>query len=280
MGFLRVVELFPPLFPSSERGSERVGVGETLDRFFAEARSVRGLADVMLVADVKSPKFVEFSTLEAAALLKERLQVDAAPVIVTRDLSRRKFLSTVLTGLSLGLGHMMLAWGDDYPAESRSSNVRDYASLAESIREAALLKRRLRAHARFLAPVNVDTLTTPRGAALAKERLRAGAEYLLAQPPTTDLEVLERHAGVLRRTGLEAKVILNVFPFRDLKDVLECEKYFGWELPATLRRTAEKGGGALFEAEKGVVEGLRSRGLPGVYLNTRGIPGMAERLLS
>jgi hypothetical protein len=74
--------------------------------------------------------------------------------------------------------------------------------------------------------------------------------------------------------------LLNVFPFRDLDDVRECEAYFGWSLPDGLHRTAAKGQRALFDAEKDVVASIRGRGLPGVYLNTRGTPRIAERFLA
>jgi len=94
------------------------------------------------------------------------------------------------------------------------------------------------------------------------------------------MATLDRHAKLLRTAKLTGRVLLNVFPFRSLEDVRECESYFGWHLPKTLRRAAQKGGDALLEAEREVVMALREQGFPGVYLNTRGTPGIAERLLS
>jgi len=280
MGFVRVVEIFPPLFPYSQRKGGRIDLGHSVERFIDQGRSVRKFADIVLVADVKNPKLVKLSTIEAAAMLRERARLDAAPVLVVRDFNRRQFLSAVLTALSLGLGHLMLAWGDDYPARSGATNVRDFASLAQSIREAELLRKRAAAPTKFLAPVNVELLSSRAEAARARGRLRAGAEYLLAQPPTTDLEVLERHLSLVRGANLQDSVLLNVFPFRDSTDVGECETYFGWSLPDSLHRIAEKGPRALLEAEKDVVRSIRNRGLPGIYLNTRGTPSLAERFLS
>jgi 5,10-methylenetetrahydrofolate reductase len=280
MGFLRVVEVFPPLFPTSRRKEDRIDFEQGLERFIDKARSARAYADVLLVADVKNTKLLKFSTLEAAALLKERLRVEVAPVLVTRDFNRPQFLSIVLTGLSLELDYLMFAWGDTYPAAACATNVRDFRSLAEVIQEASLLRRRARAATRFLAPVDVEGLAEPGEAARARERLRAGADYLLAQPPTTDTEALDRHGTLLREAKLEDRILLNVFPFRDLKDVRECEAYFGWQLPKSLHSAAAKGEKALFEAEREVVATLRDRGFPGVYLNTRGRPTVAERLLS
>ena len=275
-----MVEVFPPLSPYSRRGGDRIDFEHLLDRFLEDAESVRAHADVLLIADVKNTKLLKFSTLEAAALLKERLGLEVAPVLVARDFNRPQFLSSVLTGLSLGLDYLMFAWGDDFPGSARTTNVRDFRSLAEAIGEAAILRRRARAATKFLAPINVERLSKHREGARARARLRAGAEYLLAQPPTTDSESLDRHDELLREGELKDRVLLNVFPFRDLKDVRECEAYFGWRLPKGLHDAAEKGERALFEAEKEVVIALRDRGFPGVYLNTRGTPAIAERLLS
>jgi len=280
MGFLRVVEVFPPLSPSSRKREDRIDFEHLLDRFLDDAGSVRAYADVLLVADVKNTKLLKFSTLEAAALLKDRLRLEVAPVLVARDFNRPQFLSSVLTGLSLELDYLMFAWGDDYPAATGATNVRDFHSLAEVIGEAAILRKRARAATKFLAPINVERLSKHGEGARARARLRAGAEYLLAQPPTADSESLGRHEELLLESRLRDRVLLNVFPFRDLKDVKECEAYFGWRLSKGLHDAAEKGEIALFEAEKGVVMALRDQGFPGVYLNTRGTPAMAERLLS
>jgi 5,10-methylenetetrahydrofolate reductase len=280
MGFVCVVELFPPLFPYSQRKESQIDFEQGIRRFIDQARSVGGIADIILIADVKDPNLLKLSAVEAAVLLKERAGIDAAPVLVLRDSNRKTFLSSVLTCFSLELGHLMFAWGDDYLPRSGSSNVRDFTSLAQSIGEAAQLRRRARMRTKFLAPVNVERLSSKGEGARARDRLRAGAEYLLAQPPTTDLKTLERHGTLLRETKLWDRVLLNVFPFKDSEDVRECEAYFGWRLPKSLRDTAEKGHRALFEAEREVVGALRDQRFAGIYLNTRGTPGLAKQLLS
>ena len=280
MGFLRVVEVFPPFFPLGSRVSEGINIREKTELLLEAARSIRGLADVILVADVKNPKLLKLSTIETARILKEHLRVEAAPVIVLRGANRQKFLSEVLTGITSGLGWMMIAWGDDYPGKG-PANVRDFSSLSSAIREASSLRARTRTSTRFFAPVNVDRLASRKGMSLAKKRLRAGAEYLLAQPPTSDAEeTFERHLSLLEGAGLKSRVLLNVFPFWDAKDVTACEKYFGWKLPRTLHRTADRGNAPLLESERAVIRRIREEGLPGVYVNSRGVPGTAERLLS
>jgi len=278
MDFLRMVEVFPPLF--SRKKEEHIDFEHSLEHFIDDARNVRAYADVLLVADVKNTNLLKFSTLEAAALLKERLRAKVAPVLVARDFNRPQFLSSILTGMSLELDYLMFAWGDAYPPAVQATNVRDFRSLAEAIRGAALLRSRARAGTGFLAPVNVEGLARPGEVARARERLRAGVDLLLAQPPTTDTEVLDRHAKLLKGARLMGRVLLNVFPFRGPKDVRECETYFGWRLPESLHRAAEKGERSLIDAEREVIAALRDHGFPGVYLNTRGIPTIAERLLS
>ncbi len=281
MTLLKVIEVFPPLFPSSagERGT--LDLEAKVERFIEEARSLRDLADVILVADVKRQDLLKFSTLEAAATLKERLGVQAAPVIVARDMNRQRFLSTVLTGLGLGLSSVMIVWGDRYPAGSGSTNVRDFRSLADAIRQASRIRKMARSPLLLFAPVDLNSLSSQEGVKRAKERLKAGADYLLAQPPTTDPDAtFDMQTSVLAASGLKDRVLPNVFPFHGPKDVRECERYFGWKLPRELHEEAARGEGALFETEKAVVRRLKREGFPGVYLSTRGTPSVARRLLT
>ncbi len=281
MAFLKVVEVFPPLFPLSGAEGRHLGLKGGVERFVEEARVVRDVADVILVADVKNQKGLRMSTLGAAALLSERLGVKAAPVVVVRDLNRLSFTSSILTGMIMDLGSMMIVWGDRLPAGGGTTNVRDFSTLAEAIKEASKIRARARARAQLLAPVDLDSLASPRGVERARKRLRAGADYLLAQPPTTDAgATFDRHAGLLEPAGLKGKVLLNVFPFRDARDARECEKYFGWKLPRSLHQIAAAGPDVLSKEQEDVVGRLREEGFPGVYLNTRGAPEVAVRLLS
>ncbi len=281
MAFLRVVEVFPPLFPLRGTEGRSFELEANVERFVEEARQIRGVADIILVADVKDPKLLRMSTVAAAAVLRARLNVEASPVIVVRDFNRTGFLSQILGGMALGLGSVMIAWGDRLLPEAGVTNVRDFSSLAEAISEASKVRAKVREVTRFLAPVDLDSLASARGVKRARKRLRAGADYLLAQPPTTDAGVtFDRHAELLESAGLKGKVLLNVFPFRDARDARECERFFGWRLPRSLHQRASAGPHALSAERREVVMRLREEGFPGVYLNTRGDPGVAAKLLS
>ncbi|MDG7006924.1 MAG: methylenetetrahydrofolate reductase [Nitrososphaerota archaeon] len=280
MAFLRVVEILPPFFPAAGGRTDRIPAGAAMGRFGEEARGVRDFADVLLVADVKDLRRVKFDGVLAAAMLRDDFNLPAAPVIVVRDQNRPQFLSTVLTVVSLGLDGMLIAWGDDFPASSHASNVRDFPDLAKAIREASRIRSRARSLTRLFAPIDVESLAYPKGVALARGRLRAGADFLLAQPPTTDDgETFDRHASLLVRAGLKEKVLPNVFHFTDEGDVRGYEKMFGWRLPRELHQAA-RGEGGLTELERKVIHRLRAEGFAGVYLSTRGNPSLAERLLS
>jgi len=134
---------------------------------------------------------------------------------------------------------------------------------------------------RLFAPVDLIGLATPRGVNLAKHRLGAGADFLLAQPPTTDAgRTFDHHASLLEGSGLKDSVLLNVFPFRNEKDIKDYERYFGWRLPKSLHQAAGSGEASLIKEEKKVIRRLRAEKFPGVYLTTRGTPAVAGRLLS
>ena len=281
MSFLRVLEFLPPLFPFTDKEDGALDVAASTERFTDAVRGVRAFGDVFLVANVKDPALLKLDAVQTAAMLREVLGVDAAPVIVVRDQNRPRFLSSALSGKSAELKWVMFAWGDDLPASAKVSNVRDYGSLAAAIRDASRIRSRALSPTRFFAPVDIDSLASPEGVSLAMGRLRAGADMLLAQPPTTDAEeTFDRHASTVRKAGLEGRVILGVFPFMGARDVRLYERKFGWTLPKTLHRAAAKGEGELLETGREVVRRLRSEGHPGVYLTTRGNPAIARRLLA
>ncbi|MDA4120828.1 MAG: hypothetical protein OK404_00290 [Thaumarchaeota archaeon] len=279
MGFLRVVEVFPPMFPSSTK-TEAIDLRGKMANLVEEVRSIRRVCDIVLVANVKNPAKVKLSTVEAASILQEKVKVPAAPSVVARDENRLQLTSTMLTTMGKGLAWMLLVWGDDYPPQVGTTNVRDYASLSEVIDEASLLRRRSRSKTKFLAPVDLRRLSKESGVELARSRIKAGAEFLLAQPPTTDSgRTLDEHLSLLDSTGLKGKVLLNVFPFRDSADVRHCEGYFGWKLPKPLHRLAAEGRAALLEEARAVQARLRDSGAPGVYVSTRGHPDVAKEIL-
>jgi 5,10-methylenetetrahydrofolate reductase len=258
-----------------------LGLEAKMERFTEEVRGIRDFADVILVANVKDQGQLKIDSVHAAIVLQESLRVEAAPVIVVRDQNRPSFLSAVLTAISVGLRSMLIGWGDDYPASARATNVRDFSNLAGAIREASLIRSRAHASTRFFAPMDINSLAYPKGVALAKERLRAGADLLLAQPPTTDAEaVFDRQLALIGKAGLREKALMNVFPFKDDKDVKRYERMFGWKLPKGLHRAAVEGENRLVEIERDVVRRLRDVGSPGIYLTTRGNPSIAERILS
>jgi 5,10-methylenetetrahydrofolate reductase len=273
--FLKVVEVLPP-----PRGQSRIEGARTLAQLAEEVRKIRTVTDVLLVADLKGRAPERVDPVSAATYLKKNAEVDAAPVIVIRGLSRSEFRSAVLTSLRAGLNWAMIAWGDDLPEGQGSSNLRGYPDLASAIREAASIRASVRSKVRFFAPVNVQGLRHASGVAMAKQRLKAGADLLLSQPPTTDSQsVFDDHLSLITDSMIRGRVLLNVFHFRSYRDAGRYEALFGWELPSGLQATARKGQRALIEAEKGVVRRARKEGLAGVYVSTRGIPQVAGTLL-
>ena len=266
------------MFPAA--GKDPIDLEQKVGKFVDEVRDIRSFCDLALVANVKNPAKIKLSTIVAASLLQSNLSINAAPSIVARDENRPQLASSVLTAIEMGLHGMLLVWGDRYPSKAHATNVRDYHGLAEFIREAAGLRRRVGSNTRILAPVDLRLLRSESGVELTKSRLRAGAELLLAQPPTTDSgATLDDHLSLLDTTGLKKRVMLNVFPFRDSDDVRHCEEYFGWRLPEALHSLAAKGGSSLLDEAREVHERIRAAGLPGVYISTRGRPAVAREIL-
>ncbi|MFI5404864.1 MAG: hypothetical protein ACHQYR_03965 [Candidatus Gagatemarchaeaceae archaeon] len=273
------MEVFPPLFPIVGTIAD-VQLQNRLDDLVEDVTKIKDCADLILVANVKNPELLKVSTLRVAALIQAKSGIQAAPSIVARDLSRLQLLSEIVTAYSLGLTSVMLVWGDRYPAEARSRNVYDFQGLAEVIGEASRIGKRTGVDPRILTPFTL----APQGGRQAKlgmRRAEAGASLFLGQPPTTDPhQTFDEHEAAIGSAGLEGRVLLNAFPFRDTKDVLECEKYFGWTLPERLHGIAKGGSAALIREARSVVSRLRLDGYPGVYVSTRGEPSIARDILS
>ena len=273
------MEVFPPLI--ARRGRSGFDLQGRIDEFVAGVKSIRDVADLFLVASIKDPSLIQLSPIHAASLLQEQAKVKAAPVVVVRDSNRTQFTSQVATAIALGLSNIMVAWGDRYPPELGITNFRDYVSLSEAIQEARVISRGAPVKTRILAPVDLSRMKRVEGIELARSRLRAGAELLLAQPPTTDSEeTFDGHLEAISEVGLRRRVLLSVFPFRGAKDVVECEKKFGWNLRRKLHTTAARGEKALLEESRSVAARTRKERLSGVYVSTRGRPEVARLILS
>ena len=269
--FLKVVEVFPPFFTKGMK----VDIEESVERFVSGAAPLTGVADLVMVADLKDTSVLKLSAVRAAALLHARLGVRSMPVLVARDLNRPAFETSVITALAEGIDALMVAWGDRFARSDNARMVYDFGSLSDAI----LLVRRMAARAGKRVTVFAPLRLTAHGAKLGRSRLKAGADFLLAQPPTTGPVELRRDVALLKRWGLNDKTLLGVFPFRSLQDVRETGRRFRWDLPLDLKRAARGGGDVLTARAKSVVSLAREDGARGVYVSTRGDPGFALEAL-
>lgn len=278
MAFLRLVEVFPPFLRPKE-SSHRMGLDTRIDHFVGDVRAIREYADIILVASLKDPRITPVSPVEASAILRNRLGLEAAPVIVARDSNSMMTASLILGSFAAGLRSLMLVWGDR-TAGDHPKNVYDFHSLSSMIAMARKISLAAGVKTRLLAPVDLHRLGDGLGRSLARSRLRSGADLLLAQPPTADShETFDAHLSLIESAGLSDRVLLGVFPFRSRADVVHIQRYFGWALPPSLMKTAESGRSELLEEARAVARRMREEGLPGVYLSTRGTPSIAKKIL-
>ena len=278
--FTRVIEVFPPNFSEEASKEPLIGIRQKMRDMITRVAKIENLADAIVVADMKDPARLQLSSIYTAAVLRDELGAEVIPVIPTRDMNRKAIRTMFLTCLSLGLESVSLVWGDTYAAGDGVKNVYDYKSLAGALLDARQLADRADVAATLLAPVNITALSTARGVKLARLRLESGADCLLGQPPTVDLHrTLERHVDLVKMSGLERRVLHNVFPFRNKEDIDNCRARFGWDLPRELDDIAASGEPSLLKQARGIVEALEAQKLPGVYVSTRGKPELARYIL-
>jgi 5,10-methylenetetrahydrofolate reductase len=277
--FTSIIEVFPPLFSTSEDVEPIIGLRQKTRDIVERVRRIKHLADSFLLADLRDSTRMKLPTVLCASILREKAGVDAIPVITARDSNRAAVVSSLLSAYSLGLTSIMLVWGDRYDGGG-PKNVYDFRSLSEVIGLARKLAERCGDRCRLLAPVDLPTLGTKTGLELARKRLASGADVLLAQPPTTDsYSTLHDHARLIKDSGLDGRVLLNVFPFRDAKDIENCRTKFGWKLPRRLDAVSRGGEKALLLEAKKVADAIERMGLPGLYVTTRGRPEVARFIL-
>lgn len=278
--FTTLIEVFPPNFSAEAAREPLIGIKQKMRDMVNRVRKIEDLADAILVTDQKDPGRLQLASVYTSAVLKEELGTEVIPVVPMRDMNRKAVRTTFLTCLSLGLESVSLVWGDRYGNGDGFRNVYDYRSLADALAEARALADRSDVSATLLAPVDISRLDGGRGAEIAERRLASGADVLLAQPPTTDLAfTLERHIEKLSANHLEHKVLHNIFPFKSREDVVACRERFGWNLPEELEAIAEEGEPGLLREARAVANAVRDRGLPGIYVSTRGKPELARYLL-
>ncbi|MDA4135137.1 MAG: methylenetetrahydrofolate reductase [Thaumarchaeota archaeon] len=278
--FTTIIEVFPPNFSAQAAKEPLIGIKPKLRDMVARVKKIENLADAIMVADMKETSRLELASVYTSAVLRDELGIEVIPVIPARDMNRKAIRTMFLTALSLGLESVALVWGDRYAETDGSKNVYDFRSLSEVIAEMRALADRADINATILSPVDLSSLRTPRGLRLVRKRVESGADGLLAQPPTVEVShTLEEHLRVLDECGLTKRVLPNVFPFRDRDDIQACRTRFGWNLPTELDSMAVEGERRLLKEARGVVEALRGRGLPGVYVSTRGKPELAKFIL-
>ena len=278
--FTRLIEVFPPNFSLEASREPLIGIKQKMRDTITRVQKIESLADAIIVADMKDPGRLQLASIYTAAVLKDELGAEVIPVIPMRDVNRKAVRAAVLTCLSLGLESVSLVWGDRFAEDDGAQNVYDFRSLADAISESRQLADRSDVQATLLAPVNITELSNARGTRIGTSRLESGADCLLAQPPTSDVsKTLRRHLDLLRKSGLEKKVLHNVFPFRSREDVDACRTRFGWDLPRELDTIAAEGEPSLLREARRVVEAVEAEGLPGVYVSTRGKPELARFIL-
>lgn len=242
--------------------------------FLEGVRSISEIADYVLVADLKDQSLLKVSSIQSAALLRDKLGVRAVPVIVARDANRSSVVTSVMTAFSLGLDNLFLVWGDRFVGSGRPKNVYDFASLADLIAESRALAHRVGVDVTIFAPL--DIASGEEGLERGRRRLRAGADLLLAQPPTTDAaSTFRKHRDAIEEGGMADHVLIGAFPFRGYEDVKDCANKFGWHLPPRILKIAAEGERSLSSETRKVISLAETQGIRGVYLPTRGNPATA-----
>ncbi len=99
LAFLRVVEVFPPLFPFKGKKSS-IDLEKSLDDLLEAVGDIRRYADLILVVTVKNPELLKVSSVRTAAAIQE-----------------------MTAGSSSAEGRLLSRWRFESRANSRTSSI-------------------------------------------------------------------------------------------------------------------------------------------------------------
>ncbi|MHB2037218.1 MAG: methylenetetrahydrofolate reductase [Nitrososphaerales archaeon] len=286
--FARIVELFPPGLPSpdSMKESQRFDLSLRFERLVQSISELEAVADAFSLPELRDGTRIHLNSIAVASELEKRTGCDIIPTITLRDANKQNILGLISYAIFAGLENLQIVRGDPYLQESTvPKNVYDISKVSKLVS----LIRKIEAHSSntdplcILAPINMMNLDNRKYVKTIRERQDSGVDLFVTESLFEDTERYLRRVVKLRKDGVKAPLIHNIFPFRDYDDAVSCKQKFGWRISTKeLHGLKTKGPNYGLEvARKKYYDLLDRRDIvEGVCISTRGNPELVKLITS
>jgi homocysteine S-methyltransferase len=231
-------------------------------------------ADAFNVVDLRDEGRWHLGTVLTAVELKRQTGLETIPVLTLRDSNLPSLMGSVAYAVYGGIQNIALVRGDPYPSSSETPNVyqlRKVSSFVRGVR--SLLTRFPQASCDVLAPISLNRGLSKAYVRTLIERQNAGTDLFLSDPAFGNVEKYLSKVKQVRREGVTAPILHNIFPLRDENDILFCKSRFGWDIPAEEIDVVKDGGidGSLQYCRRKIEDFSKVPDLvDGLYISSRG----------
>ncbi|MDG6997317.1 MAG: methylenetetrahydrofolate reductase [Nitrososphaerota archaeon] len=246
--FLRIVELFPPGIPAPRLISEtqKFDLSSKFERLVENITSLEPLADAFSLPELNNGDRIHLNSVAVAAELNRRTGNVVIPTLTLRDMNRQLLMGSIAFAIFAGMQNLQIVRGDPYDKEKKDNpkNVYDVKRVSDLAREIRNLESHLSVREKLclIAPINLFKLGDSDYIEVIRHRERAGIDIFVAESLFEDVETHLNRVSKLRRHGISAPIIHNIFPLRSYEDALTCKNKFGWRISEEELRKLKVGG--------------------------------------
>jgi 5,10-methylenetetrahydrofolate reductase len=285
--FVRIVEVFPPGFPSPEGNHRPAQKYDLVMRFEQLAESIariESIADAFSIPELKEGSRIHLNSVGIASELKKKTGNDVIPTLTLRDSNVQNLLGTISFAMFAGLENILVVRGDpfvDENAKRSSKNVYELGKVSTFVRAIRAIESSisLEHSVCLLSPINLLRSEDPKYVSTIKERERSGVDVFLAEQMFEDIDTYLGRLRAVRKAGISKPIVHSIFPLKSYADALFCEEKFGWKIPsAELSKLKMDGSVYGLEMARRRYRWLldNSPFVEGVSISTRGNPEVAR----
>jgi 5,10-methylenetetrahydrofolate reductase len=267
------------------KDSQRFDLSLRFERLVESVSELGALADAFSLPELKDGVRIHLNTVAIASELKKRTGSDIIPTVTLRDANKQSILGLISYAMFAGLENLQIVRGDPYFEESVPKNVYDISKVSNLVR----LVRKIESHSAdsdsmcILAPINMMKSNSRQYVKTIKDRQESGVDVFVTESLFENTDRYLERVVKLRRDGIKAPLIHNIFPFRDYDDAVACKQKFGWDISREelhgLKTKGPKYG--LEVARQRYYDLLDRRDIAeGVCISTRGNPELVRQITS
>ncbi len=282
------MEMFPPGLPTPElmNSSQSIDLSLRFDKLAESIDKLQSRADAFSLPELKDGDRIHLNSVGIATELKRRTGNDVIPTITLRDANRQNLLGSVAYAIYAGIENILLVRGDPYSEETGNpKNVYDLKKISSLVSSVRMLEEHLSNQVRLcvITPINLTKSRELGYLKTIKQRESSGVDIFLAEQMFENINTYVHRIQDIRRAGIKAPIIHNIFPLKSYEDAVKCIEKFGWTISQSELRDLKSGGSSIgLEMARKRYHSLidRQDTIQGACISTRGDPETARLITS